>query len=121
MQVINAVAQFEPGLLIWCTHAGLRRATAAGKEFGRPSALRKHSASSSRGTWTPESPSSDCARHEDEQADDHAGAAGTGGAAGYLRVTLPIRLNAIAEAVSCSAHRMIRWSSDSCQRLANKV
>ncbi|KUE86586.1 resolvase [Cupriavidus necator] len=39
MQVINAVAEFERDLLIERTQAGLRRAKAQGKTFGRPSAL----------------------------------------------------------------------------------
>ncbi|WP_449412396.1 recombinase family protein [Pandoraea soli] len=39
MQVINAVAEFERDLLIERTQAGLRRAKAEGKTFGRPSAL----------------------------------------------------------------------------------
>ena len=39
MQVINAVAEFERDLLIERTHAGIRRAKAEGKSFGRPSAL----------------------------------------------------------------------------------
>jgi putative DNA-invertase from lambdoid prophage Rac len=39
MQVINAVAEFERDLLIERTNAGIRRAKAAGKSFGRPSAL----------------------------------------------------------------------------------
>lgn len=39
MQVINAVAEFERDLLIERTHAGIRRAKAEGKAFGRPSAL----------------------------------------------------------------------------------
>jgi putative DNA-invertase from lambdoid prophage Rac len=39
MQVINAVAEFERDLLIERTHAGLRRAKAEGKVFGRPLAL----------------------------------------------------------------------------------
>lgn len=39
MQVINAVAEFERDLLIERTHAGLRRAKAEGRVFGRPSAL----------------------------------------------------------------------------------
>lgn len=40
MQVISAVAEFEKDLLIERTHAGIRRAKAAGKTFGRPTALR---------------------------------------------------------------------------------
>jgi putative DNA-invertase from lambdoid prophage Rac len=39
MQVISAVAEFKRDLLIERTQAGLRRAKAEGKEFGRPSAL----------------------------------------------------------------------------------
>jgi putative DNA-invertase from lambdoid prophage Rac len=39
MQVINAVAEFERDLLIERTHAGIERARAEGKHFGRPSAL----------------------------------------------------------------------------------
>ncbi len=39
MQVINAVAEFERDLLIERTHAGIKRAKAEGKVFGRPSAL----------------------------------------------------------------------------------
>ena len=39
MAVINAVAEFERDLLIERTQAGLRRAKAAGKVLGRPSAL----------------------------------------------------------------------------------
>ena len=39
MGVINAVAQFERDLLIERTQAGLHRARAAGKTFGRPAAL----------------------------------------------------------------------------------
>jgi putative DNA-invertase from lambdoid prophage Rac len=39
MQVINAVAEFERDLLIERTHAGITRAKAEGKTFGRPSAL----------------------------------------------------------------------------------
>lgn len=39
MQVISAVAEFERDLLIERTHAGLKRAKAEGKTFGRPSAL----------------------------------------------------------------------------------
>ncbi|MBB5413958.1 putative DNA-invertase from lambdoid prophage Rac [Paraburkholderia sp. HC6.4b] len=39
MGVINAVAEFERDLLIERTQAGLRRAKAEGKTFGRPSAL----------------------------------------------------------------------------------
>ena len=39
MQVISAVAEFERDLLIERTHSGLIRAKAAGKKFGRPSAL----------------------------------------------------------------------------------
>ena len=40
MQVIAAVAEFEKDLLIERTYAGIRRAKAAGKTFGRPTALR---------------------------------------------------------------------------------
>nr|WP_024968076.1 recombinase family protein [Pantoea sp. IMH] len=39
MQVISAVAEFEKDLLIERTHAGISRAKASGKRFGRPSAL----------------------------------------------------------------------------------
>jgi putative DNA-invertase from lambdoid prophage Rac len=39
MQVINAVAEFERDLLIERTNAGITRAKADGKTFGRPSAL----------------------------------------------------------------------------------
>jgi len=39
MQVINAVAEFERDLLIERTNAGIQRAKAEGKTFGRPSAL----------------------------------------------------------------------------------
>jgi putative DNA-invertase from lambdoid prophage Rac len=39
MQVINAVAEFERDLLIERTNAGISRAKAGGKTFGRPSAL----------------------------------------------------------------------------------
>lgn len=39
MQVINAVAEFERDLLIERTNAGISRAKAEGKKFGRPSAL----------------------------------------------------------------------------------
>ncbi len=39
MQVINAVAEFERDLLIERTHAGIKRAKAEGKAFGRPAAL----------------------------------------------------------------------------------
>ena len=39
MQVINAVAEFERDLLIERTNAGISRAKAEGKPFGRPSAL----------------------------------------------------------------------------------
>lgn len=39
MQVISAVAEFERDLLLERTHSGLTRAKAAGKKFGRPSAL----------------------------------------------------------------------------------
>ncbi|MFM0505998.1 recombinase family protein [Paraburkholderia sp. RL17-373-BIF-A] len=39
MQVLNAVAEFERDLLIERTNAGISRAKAEGKQFGRPSAL----------------------------------------------------------------------------------
>jgi putative DNA-invertase from lambdoid prophage Rac len=39
MQVINAVAEFERDLLIERTNAGISRAKAEGKTFGRPAAL----------------------------------------------------------------------------------
>lgn len=39
MGVINAVAEFERDLLVERTYAGIRRAKAEGKTFGRPSAL----------------------------------------------------------------------------------
>lgn len=39
MQVINAVAEFERDLLIERTNAGIKRAKAEGKTFGRPQAL----------------------------------------------------------------------------------
>ena len=39
MQVLAAVAEFERDLLIERTHAGINRAKAEGKAFGRPSAL----------------------------------------------------------------------------------
>ncbi|WP_250519203.1 recombinase family protein [Caballeronia sp. ATUFL_M1_KS5A] len=39
MQVLSAVAEFERDLLIERTNAGLQRAKAEGKQFGRPSAL----------------------------------------------------------------------------------
>ena len=39
MQVISAVAEFERDLLIERTHAGIKRARAEGKPFGRPPAL----------------------------------------------------------------------------------
>jgi len=39
MQVINAVAEFERDLLIERTNAGIKRAKAEGKTFGRPPAL----------------------------------------------------------------------------------
>jgi putative DNA-invertase from lambdoid prophage Rac len=48
MQVINAVAEFERDLLIERTHAGLTRAKAEGKTFGRPSALSKDQQSEAR-------------------------------------------------------------------------
>jgi putative DNA-invertase from lambdoid prophage Rac len=41
MQVINAVAEFERDLLIERTQAGLKRAKAEGKTFGRPMVLSK--------------------------------------------------------------------------------
>jgi len=41
MQVINAVAEFERDLIIERTQAGLKRAKAEGKTFGRPQALTK--------------------------------------------------------------------------------
>jgi putative DNA-invertase from lambdoid prophage Rac len=41
MQVLNAVAEFERDLLIERTNAGINRARAEGKAFGRPSALNK--------------------------------------------------------------------------------
>ncbi len=39
MQVISAVAEFEKDLLLERTHSGIARAKAAGRRFGRPSAL----------------------------------------------------------------------------------
>ncbi|RPD91818.1 recombinase family protein [Candidatus Pantoea deserta] len=39
MQVISAVAEFERDLLLERTHAGIARAKASGKRFGRPPAL----------------------------------------------------------------------------------
>ncbi|MBO1811427.1 recombinase family protein [Serratia ureilytica] len=39
MQVISAVAEFERDLLLERTQAGIARARASGKRFGRPSAL----------------------------------------------------------------------------------
>lgn len=39
MQMISAVAEFEKDLLIERTHAGIARAKASGKRFGRPSTL----------------------------------------------------------------------------------
>ncbi len=39
MQVISAVAEFERELLLDRTHSGIARVKAAGKRFGRPSAL----------------------------------------------------------------------------------
>lgn len=39
MQVLAAVAEFERDLLLERTHAGIARAKAAGKSFGRPSVL----------------------------------------------------------------------------------
>ena len=41
MQVIAAVAEFERDLLIERTQAGINRAKATGKQFGRPPALNK--------------------------------------------------------------------------------
>ncbi len=41
MQVIAAVAEFERDLLIERTQSGINRAKAAGKQFGRPTALNK--------------------------------------------------------------------------------
>lgn len=41
MQVISAVAEFEKDLLIERTHAGIFRARAAGKRFGRPPSLNR--------------------------------------------------------------------------------
>ncbi|WP_340124598.1 recombinase family protein [Methylobacter svalbardensis] len=41
MQVIAAVAEFERDLLIERTQSGINRAKAAGKQFGRPTALTK--------------------------------------------------------------------------------
>lgn len=41
MQVINAVAEFERDLLIERTNAGISRAKAEGRAFGRPPALTK--------------------------------------------------------------------------------
>lgn len=41
MQVISAVAEFERDLLLERTDSGIVRAKAAGKRFGRPSALNK--------------------------------------------------------------------------------
>ncbi|AQS39965.1 site-specific recombinase, DNA invertase Pin [Shewanella psychrophila] len=39
MQVISAVAEFEKDLLVERTHAGIARAKAQGKRFGRPPSL----------------------------------------------------------------------------------
>lgn len=39
MQVISAVAEFERNLLLERTHAGIARAKASGKRFGRPPVL----------------------------------------------------------------------------------
>lgn len=39
MSVISAVAEFERNLLLERTHSDISRAKAAGKRFGRPSAL----------------------------------------------------------------------------------
>lgn len=39
MQVISAVAEFERDLLLERTHAGIARAKASGKRFGRPPTL----------------------------------------------------------------------------------
>jgi putative DNA-invertase from lambdoid prophage Rac len=39
MQVISVVAEFERDLLLERTHSGIARAKAAGKRFGRPTAL----------------------------------------------------------------------------------
>lgn len=39
MQVISALAEFEQALLLERTHSSIARAKAAGKRFGRPSAL----------------------------------------------------------------------------------
>ncbi|WP_082097640.1 recombinase family protein [Pantoea brenneri] len=39
MQVISAVAEFERDLLLERTHAGIARAKASGKRFGRPPVL----------------------------------------------------------------------------------
>jgi len=41
MQVISAVAEFERDLLLERTHAGIARARASGKRFGRPPVLSK--------------------------------------------------------------------------------
>jgi putative DNA-invertase from lambdoid prophage Rac len=48
MQVINAVAEFERDLLIERTNAGIKRAKAEGKSFGRPSALSKRQQSEAK-------------------------------------------------------------------------
>ncbi|EKT61914.1 resolvase domain-containing protein [Providencia alcalifaciens Dmel2] len=39
MQIISAVAEFEPDLLVERTHDGIARAKSAGKRFGRPPTL----------------------------------------------------------------------------------
>lgn len=39
MQVISAIAEFEKDQLIERAHAGIARAKASGKRFGRPAAL----------------------------------------------------------------------------------
>lgn len=41
MQVISAVAEFERDLSLKRTHSGIAGSKAAGKRFGRPSALNK--------------------------------------------------------------------------------
>lgn len=41
MQVLTAVAEFEKDLLLERTHAGIARAKAEGKRFGRPPSLNK--------------------------------------------------------------------------------
>lgn len=48
MQVISAVAEFEKDLLVERTHAGLARARAAGKRFGRPPALNREQQQAAR-------------------------------------------------------------------------